>query len=151
MPGDIPTLRWIYEHSMDGQHVVTPRDIIELLTRAKQRQQDEFNNDSSGKTEWVIGPSAIEYGFKELAKQKKDTLLKAEYPHLWRHIKKFEHGKSEYTRKALLDLIGKRNSEVLEDLINIGFLKKKIGYAGICYHIPYVYQYCLEIANGLQE
>lgn len=35
------TLRWIYNHTMDGNGVVTPRDVIDLLTKAKQKQQCE--------------------------------------------------------------------------------------------------------------
>jgi hypothetical protein len=71
MPQDVPTLRWIYEQTMDGQKVVTPRDIIDLLTRAKQKQQDDFRTDSEGECDCIIGPSAIQYGFNELARRKK--------------------------------------------------------------------------------
>lgn len=52
------TLRWIYSHAMDGKDVVTPRDVIDLLERAKQKQLDEFEADSEGECEYIIGPSA---------------------------------------------------------------------------------------------
>ena len=84
------TLRWIYSHTSDGRGVVTPRDVIDLLTKAKQKQQDEYKSDSSGESDFIIGPSAIIYGLEELSKRKRTTFLEAEFPHLWKHIKKLD-------------------------------------------------------------
>ncbi|MGH7451704.1 MAG: hypothetical protein ACRENG_10190 [bacterium] len=61
------TLSWIYSRTADGRGIVTPRDVIDLLTRAKQKQHDDFSADSSGESEWLIGPAAIRYGFAELS------------------------------------------------------------------------------------
>ncbi len=36
-----------------------------------------------------------------LSKRKRDTYLKAEFPHLWPHIEKFHGGKTEYSAEAL--------------------------------------------------
>ena len=46
-PNQSPTLRWIYNHVKDGRDVVTPRDVIDLLTRATQRQRDELEANPS--------------------------------------------------------------------------------------------------------
>lgn len=143
-----PTLRWIYEHTMDGQGVVTPRDIIELLTRANQRQQDDFNSNSEGSSGWIIGPDAIRYGFEGSTKHKKDTLLKAEYPHLWNHMKKFEHGKISYTRAEMISILGNTDDTVLDDLVSIGFLGEQRALNGFNYNIPHLYRTCLEITKG---
>ena len=75
---------------MDSKGVVTPRDVLDLVLIVKQKQEDEFNQARSGKSSWLIGPKAILYGLGELSKRKRDTYLKAEFPHLWEHIKKFE-------------------------------------------------------------
>jgi hypothetical protein len=48
------TLRWVYTHTRDGRGVVTPRDVIDLLARAKQHQQDECDADANGSTEYII-------------------------------------------------------------------------------------------------
>ncbi len=37
-----PTIRWICNRCADGRGVVTPRDILDLSIRAKQRQQDLY-------------------------------------------------------------------------------------------------------------
>jgi hypothetical protein len=36
-PNQSATLRWIYNHTKDGKAVVTPRDVISLLTRNPRR------------------------------------------------------------------------------------------------------------------
>lgn len=87
------TLHWIYTRASDGRGVVTPRDVLDLITRAKQQQQDEFNAALTGQSPWLIGPKAIIHGLEELSRRKRDTYLRAEFPHLWDHIKKFESGK----------------------------------------------------------
>jgi len=103
-----PTLRWMYTHTMDGRGVVTPRDVLDLITKAKQNQQDEFNQTPDGESPWLIGPKAILYGLEELSKRKRDTYLKAEFPHLWPDIEKLEGGKTEYFPTTLQKILGRQ-------------------------------------------
>ena len=146
-----PTLQWIYNHTADGQGVVTPRDVIDLLTRAKQCQQDEFSSDPLGKSEWVIGSAAIHYGLTELSKKKRSTLLQAEFPHLWPHIRKFLGGKTEYGESSIKEMFGKNWAEVTEDLISIGFLTKSTRPGKSTYRIPFVYRDGLELTQGRKD
>jgi len=84
------TIRWICNRCADGRGVITPRDVLDLLIRAKQKQQDICGADPEGKSDWVIDTAAIQYGFEELSKRKRDTYLRAEFPHLWKDIEKFQ-------------------------------------------------------------
>ncbi len=45
--------------------------------------------DPDGTSDHVIGAAAIQYGFEELSKRKRETYLEAEFPHLWKDIGKF--------------------------------------------------------------
>jgi hypothetical protein len=143
-----PTLRWIYNHVADGRGVVTPRDIIEMLTKAKQRQQDEFRADPVGTAEWLIGPAAIRYGLQELSRRKRTTVLEAEFPHLWPHIKKFVGGKTEYNDVAIRQLLGKDSLTVIESLVSIGLLSKSTRTGKTSYRIPFVYRDGLDLTQG---
>ncbi len=129
------TLRWIYNHTMDGRGVVTPRDVIFLLTRARQRQQDEYDADQTGTMDWVIGANAIQYGLAELSRSKKENLLKAEFPHFWPHIEKLVKGKSEYSESALHERLGKGAEKVVGDLLGIGVLSETSGHGSRYYRI----------------
>jgi hypothetical protein len=133
---------------MDGRGVVTPRDVIDLLTRAKQRQQDEFQADPTGSSDWLIGPAAILYGHAELSKRKKDTYLKAEFPHFWPHIVKFVKGKTEYSEAALRTLMGRNADSVLSDLLGIGLVIETKTKGTRSFKVPFLYREGLELTQG---
>jgi hypothetical protein len=147
-PNQSPTLRWMYTHTMDGRGVVTPRDILDLVTKAKQAQQDEFNQTPSGNSPWLIGPKSILYGLEELSKRKRDTYLKAEFSHLWAHIEKLEGGKTEYLPGTLQKLLGRRWEDISADLISIGLVKKRTRAGRTTYWFPYVYRKGLDLTQG---
>jgi hypothetical protein len=138
------TLRWMYNHTMDGRGAVTPRDILDLITRAKQSQQDIFNTSPNSESPWLIGPQAMLYGLEQLSKRKRDTYLKAEFPHLWPEIEKFQGGKSEYSIEALQKLLGRHWEKICSDLVSVGLLTKQKD----TYWIPYVYRKGLELTQG---
>lgn len=142
------TLRWICNRCADGRGVITPRDVIELLTRAKQRQQDEFAANPDEMSGYVIGPAALQYGLEELSKRKKQTYLQAEFPHLWSHIEKFVGGKTEYDETALQRVLGKDWKSPVDDLFSIGLLAKKTSRGKTVYSVPFLYRHGLELTQG---
>ena len=143
------TLRWIYTHTSDGGGVVTPRDVIDLLTKAKQKQEDEYTSDSSGESDFIIGPTAIIYGLDELSKRKRITFLEAEFPHLWKDIKKFVGGRTQYDEGDIRKIFGKSWQKVVEDLISVGVLKEEGGREGSkTFKIPFLYRAGLEVKQG---
>ena len=133
---------------MDGKGVVTPRDIIDLVTRAKQVQQDTFNANPAGESPWLISSQALLYGLAELSKRRRDTYLKAEFPHLWPHIEKFQGGKSEFSAAALQKLIGRNWQEAAALLVSVGFLRKREGAAHPTFWVPYLYRKGMELTQG---
>jgi hypothetical protein len=150
-PNQSPTLKWIYAHTKDGRDVVTPRDVIDLLTKAKQRQQDDFQNDPTGTSDWIIGSAAILYGHTELSKRKKDTYLKAEFPHFWPHIEKFVKGKTEYSELAIRKLLGRNSESLIKDLLGIGLLSETKAKGERWFKIPFLYREGLELTQGKAE
>lgn len=142
------TLRWIYNRCADGRGVVTPRDVIDLLSRAKQHQQDEFRANTAGRSDWIIGPSSLQYGLQELSKRKRQTYLEAEFPHLWRYIEKFINGKTQYDELTLNKYLGKEWNMIIDDLISIGLFTKTISKGKTIYSVPFLYRYGLELTQG---
>ncbi len=138
------TMRWIYTHSQDGNGVVTPRDIIYLITKAKQKQQDFCMANSDGISSYIIDSQAIIYGHEELSKHKRTTFLEAEFPHLWVHIEKLIGGKTQYTEGSMKKLYGKNWEIISKDLISIGVLLKNKNL----YNIPFLYREGLNTIQG---
>lgn len=147
-PKQSSTLTWIYKRCADGRDVVTPRDVLDLLLKAKQRQHDVCSGDPEGMTNWLIGSDAIQYGLEQLSEHKRRTYLQAEFPHLWTHMAKFIGGKTEYNEQTLLALLGTGWKGVAEDLVAIGFLAKKSAASGPTYSVPFLYRYGMDMIQG---
>ena len=147
-PKQSPTIRWIYNRCADGRGVVTPRDVLDLLIRAMQRQQDTYAADPEGQSEHIIGSPAIQYGFEELSKRKRQTYLQAEFPHLWRDIEKFIGGKTEYNVSSMQALLGPTWKAVAEDLLGIGFFSKTTKRGEVIYSIPFLYRHGMDVTQG---
>jgi hypothetical protein len=147
-PKQSPTLRWIFSRCADGRGVVTPRDILDLLIRARQRQYDECAANPDGSSACVIGSTALQYGFEELSKRKRQTYLEAEFPHLWVHIEKFIGGKTEYNESSLRSLLGRQWKGVVEDLASIGLFSKSQKNSEALYSIPFLYRHGLDLTRG---
>jgi hypothetical protein len=148
LPKQSPTIRWICNRCADGRGVVTPRDVLDLLIHAKQRQEDIYAVDPEGSSDWVIGAAAIKYGFEELSKRKRLTYLQAEFPHLWKEIEKFSGGKTDYSALALQNLLGSSWKATVENLTDIGFLSKRNRKKEVIYTIPFLYRHGMNLTQG---
>jgi hypothetical protein len=144
------TMRWIYGHTADGRGVVTPRDIIDLLRRAIQWQGDICRADTDQSSDHIISARAIRYGHEQVSLGKKTNLLKAEFPHLWPLIEKFEGGKTEHTVSSLKKMFGSGWKTTCGDLVSIGLLEQKGKRNGgsETYWIPHLYRKGLNLTQG---
>jgi hypothetical protein len=143
------TLSWMYKRCSDGRGVVTPRDVLDLLMRAKQKQQDDCAANGDGTSTSMIGSSALQYGLEELSKRKRQTYLEAEFPHLWKHIEKFVGGKTEYDERSIQKILGKDWKATADDLVSIGlFAKKQTRDNTPVYWVPFLYRDGLDLTQG---
>jgi hypothetical protein len=147
-PKQSPTVRWIYNRCADGRGVVTPRDVIDLLIRAQQKQQDICAADQEGRSDDIISAAAIQYGFEELSTRKRVTYLQAEFPHLWKDMERFTGGKTDYNAATLQSLLGRNWKTIAEDLLAIGFLSKTEKAEKAAYSIPFLYRHGLKLIQG---
>lgn len=143
-----PTIRWICNRCADGRGVVTPRDVLDLLIRAKQRQQNDYAAESDGLSEHIIGAAAIQYGFEELSRRKRETYIEAEFPHFWKDIKKFEGGKTVYNAAALQALLGKEWRNITDNLLAIGFFAPGKMSGEDVFTIPFLYRHGMNLTQG---
>ena len=143
-----PTIRWICNRCADGRGVITPRDVLDLLIRAKQKQQDICGAEPEGASDWIIGAAAIQYGFEELSKRKRETYLQAEFPHLWNDIEKFLGGKTDYNAATLQSLLGPGWKATVEHLLAIGFFSKGEKGGEEVFSIPFLYRHGMNLTQG---
>lgn len=143
-----PTIRWICNRCADGRGVVTPRDVLDLLIRAKQRQQNIYAAEPDGTSEYIIGAAAIRYGFEQLSKRKRETYIEAEFPHFWKDIRKFESGKTVYDAAALQALLGRDWRNITDNLIAIGFFAPGKMSGEEVFTIPFLYRHGMNLTQG---
>jgi hypothetical protein len=124
--------------------------VIDLLTRAKQKQQDILSANPEGESNHLFEPAAIRYGAEELSKKKRITYLEAEFPHLWPDISKLIGGKASYSEASLHKTFGEKCAKIVEDLISIGVVEKSVTKGTKIYTIPYLYRDGLELSQGTE-
>jgi hypothetical protein len=139
------TLDWIYKHCEDANGVVTPRDVIDLITFAKRSQQDAFHSNPT-EMSLLLSPPSILYGHRQMSEKKKETYLKAEFDHFWKDIEKFENKKAEHDEQSMQQILGEGWKNIAKDLRSIGFLK--FNSRSNTYTIPFLYRHCLRIRQG---
>jgi len=145
------TISWIYKHTMDGRGTVTPRDVIELITKAKQWQETECVASQDEECQDIITGPALVFALGEVSKRKRETYLAAEFPHFWPSIVKFEGGKSGYSEASVRDLLGEDADETLKALCAIGFLRRVRRRGAPAYEIPFLYRAGLGIKQGFAD
>jgi hypothetical protein len=141
------TLRWIYLNLADGNGVVTPRDVVDLLQHARQRQQNDYQQRPDGESDQLIGAAALRHGYEEVSKQKRRAILRAELPNLWPHIEKFVGLKTEWDDESLSALLGDDAKWVVPALVHVGVLAR----SGANYRFPPLYKPGLELVQGHQR
>jgi hypothetical protein len=92
------TLDWLMKHCEDGNGAVTPRDLIELTTFAIKEQRELIGRQTDAAT--LLSPASIRIGYKRMCDQKRVSYLKAEFPHFWSDIERFEGRKAEQSSCA---------------------------------------------------
>ncbi len=142
------TIDWIYNRCADGRGVATPRDVLELVIRARQRQQDICLGSPGGESDQLISRAAIRYGFEEMSRTKRTTYLQAEFPHLWPKMELFQGGKSQYEAKALQEKFGKDWERDVDDLVSIGFLERRTSQGREVFVVPFLYRAGMDIKRG---
>jgi hypothetical protein len=140
---------WIMTRIRDGNNVKPPRNLIDLVTKAREAQlrQEERENRIFEPGVKIIESDAIRRGLSRLSADRTEDTLLAEAGDSAPLIERFRKGKSEYDLESLrqtLRVHAPEASLAINALIDIGFLEK----IGENYKIPMLYRDGLEIIQG---
>jgi hypothetical protein len=136
---------------MDGRGTVTPRDVIELITKAKQWQETHCVASQGEECQDVITGAALVYALGAVSKRKRETYLQAEFPHFWPSISKFEGGKSGHAEASVQAMLGADADDIIKGLCAIGFLRRVRRRGAPAYEIPFLYRVGLGIKQGFED
>lgn len=140
---------WMMSRIRDGNNVKPPRNLIDLVSLARDAQlrREERESRDYSKDEPLIEPDSIRRALSKLSVQRVEDTLLAEAGSSVSLIYRFEKQKSEHnieTLSSLLALDREELSQVIKYLEEIGFLER----IGQSYKVPMLYREGLSILQG---
>lgn len=142
------TWRWILGRIRDGNGVMPPRNLIDLVNNAKnaQMRSEERSPRAFEVGQNLIEPDSLRQGLRRLSEDRVSDTLIAESKSYTEHIEKFRDSNSEHNRRSLSELLGldgKRLDDVIRELVDLGFLEE----TGENFKVPILYRYGLNITQ----
>jgi hypothetical protein len=147
------TWTWIMRRIRDGNDIKPPRNLIDLISMAKQaqlRREDRESRDYSEGTPLIEGDS-LRRALTQLSTQRVQDTLLAEAAAYAKLISRFRDGKAEHNAESLSKLLEVDVAAVrstIEPLLEIGFLETIKGAVGETFKIPSLYRDGLNITQG---
>lgn len=143
------TWNWIMSRIRDGNHVKPPRNLVDLITKAKEaqlrREDREARTYKSGLP--VIESDSLKRALSRLSEERVEDTLLAEAGDAAGLIEKFKNQKSEHNRLSLSQLLGVDGNE-LDDAIRrleeVGFLEE----TGQTFKVPMLYRDGMKMIQG---
>ena len=143
------TWRWIMARIRDGNDVKPPRNLIDLVSKAREaqlRREDRESRDFvAGQA--LIEPDSIRRALSRLSAERVEDTLLAEAGEFSGVIEKFRDGKAEHNEESIATQLGISKAEVqaaVKPLVELGVLET----VGDSYKIPMLYRDGLGITQG---
>lgn len=143
------TKTWIMGRIRDGNDVRPPRNLIDLLIKAREAQLRKDGREIRN-IDPTVGPLieavSMKKAVSQLSEQRvQDTLLAEAYSYA-PFIEKFRDGKAEHNLESLAELLGAppNMKELIQALTDMGFLEQ----VGENYKVPMLYRDGLKITQG---
>ena len=143
------TWRWIMARIRDGNNVKPPRNLIDLVSKAREaqlRREERAGRDFAAGQD-LIEPDSIRRALRRLSAERVEDTLLAEAGELSALIEKFRDGKAEHNERSIAAQLEISESEVkvaVKPLVDLGVLET----VGASYKIPMLYRDGLGITQG---
>lgn len=143
------TWRWIMGRIRDGNDVKPPRNLIDLISKAREAQLRREDRESRTYEvgQVLIEPDSIKRALSRLSGERVEDTLLAEAGDSFELIEAFRGGKAEHNQRSISELLNVDESNVqivIKPLVDLGFLE----VFGTSYKIPMLYREGLEITQG---
>jgi hypothetical protein len=149
------TFSWIFENLRDGNDFVSPRDMLNLCSKAKERQLDYIMRSINDPESGLMSSAAILAAYKDSCKDKLNDYLYGVFRHVRDSVENFRGiHKKTITMNLIKEILRISKDEdaylIVDELCKIGFLKKTGGKPispAMHFDIPPIYATALEIAT----
>lgn len=143
------TWNWIMSRIRDGNHVKPPRNLIDLIMKAREaqirREDREAREYQPGVP--VIESDSFRRALARLSEERVEDTLIAEAGDAVDLVEKFKNGRSEHNNDSLTQLLSLSNGKLedaIQRLVEIGFLEE----VGQNFKVPMLYRDGMNIVQG---
>jgi hypothetical protein len=143
------TWAWIMSRIRDGNRIKPPRNLIDLVVKAKEAQlrSEERSPRMLSDDQPIIEGDPIRRAQRALSEQRVQDTLLAEAADFAPMIEKFRNSKAEHNSESLATLLGLTETRVrdaVKPLLEMGFLEE----VGGNFKVPMLYRDGLQITQG---
>lgn len=142
------TWNWMLSRIRDGNGIKPPRNLIDLVTKAKEaqtRREARENREYTGDP--LINGEAVKRGLEALSNERVEDTLLAEAGEHAATVNRFRGGKAEHNLTSLAEVLETQPEKVkhlVDPLTEIGFLEP----IGQNFKVPMLYRSGLAITQG---
>lgn len=149
------TLDLVLSRTSDGTRLSAPREIIHLLSSARNKQLDEFGLGLvEPPDETLFSRTSLKDPLPEVSRVRYEQTLIAEYPQAKPILQKLEREKTQQTPETLSAIWGLSMDEARElgdKLVDVGFFEKRGSKEEPIFWIPFLYRDALQLVQGAAE
>lgn len=141
------TWGWLMSRIRDGNGVMPPRNLIDLLNKSKDAQLRKSTKTEVTSPPPLFDSESIKRGQEAMSRARVEDTLLAETGDLAKDINKFRDGKAEHNLDSISKLIASdiaTTKSLIESMKETGFLEE----VGESYKIPMLYREGLGITQG---
>ena len=149
------TLNWIIFRTADAKGTITPREIIHLIIELINMQNASLLMGKDGtERENLFDRSLFKGSLELVSKVKMEQTIFSEYSELKDLITRFSEQKASNSLASIKKILGVPKDEVsetLQQLQDIGFIRKTETDGSTYYEIPFIYRPYLKSIQGKSE
>lgn len=149
------TFDWVLSRTSDGTGKTTPREVIHLLSSARDQQLKLLEMGASEPAgEALFDRTALRSALPEVSKVRYEQTLCAEQPALKPMLDKLEGEKTQQTPSTLAKIWRVSEAEALaraEKLAEVGFFQKRGTKEQPVFWVPFLYRDALNMVQGQAE
>ena len=151
-PNKPKTFDWMLTRTSDGTKNTAPRELIHLLSSAKDVQMRAFEIGTANPIgEALFDRNAIKGALPEVSRARFEQTLCAEYPQYKDVLRKLEKGKTKQTSTTLAriwNIPGDEALKLAEKLSEIGFFERRGTMDQPIFWVPFLYRDVLSMVQG---
>ncbi|MFZ0699800.1 MAG: hypothetical protein WAN74_06405 [Thermoplasmata archaeon] len=149
------TFDWILSRTADGKGASAPREILQLLTSARDTQLRRWEiGEADPEGERLFDRNAFKQALLEVSRMRLERTLLAEYPTLRERILALEGEKTQQTPESLAALWRvtlDEASSVAGRLVEAGFFEVRGSKAAPEFWVPFLYRGALKMVQGTAD